>query len=150
MVSEPNDLPKAQFSLRNTGQCDSTLLDSIRTGRFVIGCQHSSLMRTVSLNKLMLDVLGRGDAKENVTQTITLSTLTVTMGANYGLDRDTLEWSYIHVCGIMAATHRSAILECIVRPHVCAIGDAIILMQVIARAHKGEVLTEGDYAPIRT
>ena len=42
MVWEPDDLHKAQFSLRNTVQCDSNLLASIRTGRFVTGGQYSS------------------------------------------------------------------------------------------------------------
>ena len=34
----------------------------------------------------------------------------------------------------MAARHRSDILEPIARPHACAIGDALILMQDNARA----------------
>ena len=35
MVAEPDDLQNAQFSLHNPVQCDSTLLASITTGRFV-------------------------------------------------------------------------------------------------------------------
>ena len=46
----------------------------------------------------MIDVLGCGDAGENVTQTVALSKLTVTMGAHYDLDLDTLRWSYIREC----------------------------------------------------
>ena len=98
MISEPDDLPKAKFSLHNTLPCDPTLLASITTGRFVTGGQYSSQMRAVSLNQLMIDVLGCGDRRENVTQTVTLSKLTGTMGAIHGLDRDTLGWSYISVC----------------------------------------------------
>ena len=94
MVSEPDDLPKAQFSLHNTVQCDSTLPASITTGRFVTGGQFSSQMRAVSLNQLSIDVLGCGDPREKVTQSVTLSKLTGTMGAHHVLDRDTLGWSY--------------------------------------------------------
>ena len=36
--------------------------------------------------------------QENVTQTVTLSKLTGTMGAHHGLDRDTLGWSYRTGC----------------------------------------------------
>ena len=72
MVSEPDDLPKAQLSLHNTLQCDSSLFASIKTGRFVTGGQYSSQMTAVSLNKLMIDVLGCGDPRDNVTQTVTL------------------------------------------------------------------------------
>ena len=71
MVGEPDDLPKAQFSLGKHRAV--TLLASIRTGRSVTGCQHSSQMRAVSLNQLMIDVIGCGDARENVIQTVTLS-----------------------------------------------------------------------------
>ena len=69
-------------------QCDSNWLASIRTGRFVTGCQYSSQMRAISLNQLMIDVLGYGDTRENVTQTVALSKLTGTMGAHCGLDGD--------------------------------------------------------------
>ena len=72
MVWEPDDLPMAKFSLRNTVQCDSTLLASIRIGSFVTGGQYSSQMRAVSLNQLMIDVLGCGYPRENVTHTVTL------------------------------------------------------------------------------
>ena len=44
-----------------------------------------------------------------------------------------------HRGGIMAARHRSDILEPIARPHACAIGDAFILMQDNARAHTAHV-----------
>ena len=98
MVSEPDDLPKTQVSLRNTVHCDSTLLASIRTGSFATGGQYSLQMRAVSLNQLMIDVLGCGDPRENVTQTETLSKLTGTMGAHHGVDRDTLGWSYRPAC----------------------------------------------------
>ena len=97
MISEPDDLPNAQFSKHNTVQCDSTLLASITTGRFVTGGQYSSQMRAVSLNQLMIDVLGCGDHRENVTQTVTLSKVNGTTGAHHGLDRDTRGWSYISV-----------------------------------------------------
>ena len=76
----------------------STLIASIRTGRFITGCQYSSQMRAVLLNQLLIDVLGCGDPMENVTQTVTLSTLTGTMGAHHGLDRDTIGWSYRPAC----------------------------------------------------
>ena len=98
LATEFHYLPKAQLSLPNTVQGDSTLLASIRTGRFVTGCQHSSQMRAVSLNQVMIDVLGCGDARENVAQTVTLSKSTVTIGAHYGLDLDILGWSYRRVC----------------------------------------------------
>ena len=42
IVREPDDLPEAKFSLRNTVQCESTLLPNIRTGTFVSGGQYSS------------------------------------------------------------------------------------------------------------
>ena len=58
----------------------------------------SSPTRAVSLNQLMIDVLGCGDARENVAQTVTLSTLNGMMGAHNGLDRDTPGWSYRPVC----------------------------------------------------
>ena len=41
--------------------------------------------------------------------------------------------------GIMAARHRSDILEPIVRPHAFAIGDSFILMQDNAPAHAAQV-----------
>ena len=49
---------------------------------------------------LMIVVLGCGDARENVTQTVglTLSNLTGKMGAYHGLGRNTLRWSYRQVC----------------------------------------------------
>ena len=65
-------------------------------------------------------------------QTVTLSQLTGTMGARRGLSRDILRWSYINVLvrgGITSSIHRSDILEPIVRPFVCVIGDAFILIQ---------------------
>ena len=98
MVSEPDDLPKAQFSLHNTVQCDSPFLASITTGRFDTGGQYSSQMRAVSLKQLMIEVLGCGDPRENVTQTVILSKLTGTVRTHHGLDRDTIGWSYRPVC----------------------------------------------------
>ena len=77
IVREPDDLPEAKFSLRNTVQCESTLLANIRTGTFVTGSQYSSDMTTFLL---MIDLLGCGDVRENDTQTVTLSKLTGTMG----------------------------------------------------------------------
>ena len=41
--------------------------------------------------------------------------------------------------GIMAARHRSDILETIVRPHACANGDAFILLQDNAPAHAAQI-----------
>ena len=73
-----------------TVQCDSTLLASIIIGIFVTGGQYSSQMRAVSLSQLTIDVLGCGDPSENVTQNVTLSKLTGTMGALHGLGRDAL------------------------------------------------------------
>ena len=82
----------------------------------------------------MIDLLGCGDVKKNDTQTVTLSTLTGTMGARRGLSRDiSLDGrTDMHVLvrgGIMAAIHRSDILEPIVRPFSGIIGDAFILIQ---------------------
>ena len=91
-------MPKAQFSLRNTVQCDATLLVSNITGRVVTGGQYSSQMREVPLNQLMIGVLWCGDPREKVTQTVTFSKLNGTMGAHNGLDGDTLGWSYRPVC----------------------------------------------------
>ena len=54
-------------------------------------------MRAVSLNQLMIDVLGCGDPGKKVTQTVTLSKFTGTMGAHHDVDRDSLGWSYIPV-----------------------------------------------------
>ena len=87
----------------------------------------------------MIDVLWYGDDRENVTQSVTLSKLTVTIGL-------ILFWTEILLVGhthlfvfprggIMAAIHRSDILERIVRQHPCAIGDAFMLMQDNARSH---------------
>ena len=45
----------------------------------------------------------------------------------------------IPIGGIVAARHRSDILEHVVRPHACAIGDAFILMPDNARAHTAQV-----------
>ena len=45
----------------------------------------------------MIDVLGLEYIREKVTQSATLSKLTVTMGARHGLGRDVLGWSYILV-----------------------------------------------------
>ena len=98
MVLDPGDLHKAQFSLRNTVQCDSTLLPSISTGRFVTGCQYSSQIRAVSLNQLIIDVLGCGDARENVTQTVTLSKLTGTMGAHQSWSGPRYPWMVKPTC----------------------------------------------------
>ena len=50
------------------------------------------------MNQLMIDVLGCGDARENVTHTVTLSKLTGSMEAHHVLDRDTIGRSYIPVC----------------------------------------------------
>ena len=96
-------------------------------------------MRALSLNQLIIDLLGCGYARENVTQTVTLSKLTGTMGlivvwTEIALDGHT-EPCVFPRGGIMSARHRSAILEPIGRPHECAIGDAFILMQDNARAH---------------
>ena len=85
IVREPDDLPEAKFSLRNTVQCESTLLANIRTGTFVTGCQYSSEMTSFPLSQLMIDLLGCGDVRENDMQTVTLSKLTGTMGARRGL-----------------------------------------------------------------
>ena len=85
IVREPDDLPEAKFSLRNTVQCESTLLANIRIGTFVTGGQYTSEMTTVLLTQLMIDVLGCGDVRENDTQTVTLSKLTGTMGDRRGL-----------------------------------------------------------------
>ena len=70
----------------------SNLLASIRIGRFVTGGQYYTQMRAVSLNQLMIDVLGRGDPRKNLTQTVALSKFTGTMGAHHDLDRDSLGW----------------------------------------------------------
>ena len=59
-------------------------------------------------------------------------------GAHHVLDGHT----YLYVVprgGRMAARYRSDILEHIVRPHACAIGDAFILMQYNARTHAAQV-----------
>ena len=85
IVREPDDLPEAKFSLRNTVQCESTLLANIITGTFFTGGQYSSEMTTFLLNQLMIDLLGCGDVRENDTHTVTLSKLTGTMGARRGL-----------------------------------------------------------------
>ena len=76
-----------------TAQSDSTLLTSITIDIFVTGCLSSSHMRTVSLSQLMIDVLGCGDAKEKVRQTVTVSKLTGKMGARHGLGRYVLRWT---------------------------------------------------------
>ena len=85
IVREPDELPEAKFSLRNTVQCKSTLLANIRTGTFVTGGQYSSKMTTFLLTQLMIDLLGCGYVMENDTQTVTLSKLTGAMGARCGL-----------------------------------------------------------------
>ena len=54
---------------------------TIRTGSFVTGGQYSSQMRAGSLFRLTIDVLGCGDVRENVTPTVTLLKLTVTVEA---------------------------------------------------------------------
>ena len=59
---------------------------------------YDSQMRAVSLNKLMISVLGCGYPRENVTQNETLSKLTGASGAHHGLDQGTLGWSYRPVC----------------------------------------------------
>ena len=46
----------------------------------------------------MIDVHGGGYARENGTQSVTLSKLNGTMGAHSGLDRDSIGWSYRHLC----------------------------------------------------
>ena len=84
-VREPDDLPEAKFSLRNTVHCESTLLANIRTDTFVTGGQYSSKMTTFPLNQLMIDLLGCGDVRENDTQPVTLSKLTGTIGARRGI-----------------------------------------------------------------
>ena len=45
-------MPEAQISLRNTVQCDSTLLTSIITDRFVTGGQYSSRIRVARFIRL--------------------------------------------------------------------------------------------------
>ena len=75
MVWEPEGLPEIHFSLRNI----------IRTGG-----QYSSQMRAVSPSQLMVDAIRCGNATRNVSQTVQLWTLTGTLGAHHGLDRDTL------------------------------------------------------------
>ena len=85
IVREPDDMPEAKFSLRNTVQCESTLLANIRTGTFVTGGQYSSEMTRFLLPQLMIDLLGCRDVMENDTQTVTLPKLTGTMGARRGL-----------------------------------------------------------------
>ena len=129
IIREPDDLPEAKFSLRNTMQCESTLLANIRTGTFVTGGQYSTQMMAVSLCQLMIDLLGNRGVNKNDTQTLTLSTLTGTMGARRGLSRDiSLDGrTDMHVLvrgGITAAIHRSDILEPTVRPFSGVIGDA--------------------------
>ena len=79
-------------------QCESTLLANITTGRFFTGCNYFSQIKAVSVNQLMIDVLGRGYHRDNVTLTVTLSKFTGTRGAHHGLDRGTLGWSYRPVC----------------------------------------------------
>ena len=95
---QPDDLPKVQFSQRNTVQCNSTLFVSIITGRVVTGGLYSSQMRAVSLNQLMMDLLWCGDLREKGRQTVTLSKLNGMMGAHNDLAGDTPGWSYRHVC----------------------------------------------------
>ena len=68
--------------LSNTVQCDSTLLANITTGRFLTGCNYFSQIKAVSVNQLMIDVLGRGDHRDNVTLTVTLSKFTGTRGGS--------------------------------------------------------------------
>ena len=82
----------------------------------------------------MIYLLGCGDPTESVKQTVKLSTLTGTMEAHHGLDRDIQldDRTDLHVFargGITAARHRSDILEPIVKPHAGTIGDAFILTQ---------------------
>ena len=85
IVREPDDLPEAKFSPRNTVQCESTLLPNIITGTFVTRGQYSSKMTTFPLTQLMIDLLGCGYVRENDTQPVTLSKLTGTMGARRGI-----------------------------------------------------------------
>ena len=100
-------------------------------------------MRAVSLNQLMIDVIGLGDPGENVTQTVTLSKLTSPRGL-------IMVWTKVPLDGrtdmyviprgdIMAARHRNDILEPIVRPHACDNGVAFILMQDNRPAHTAQV-----------
>ena len=103
----------------------------------------------------MIDVLWYGDDRENVTQSVTLSKLTGTIGLN-------LFWTEILLVGhtdmfvfprggIMAAIHRSDIMERIVRQHPCAIDDAFIVMQDNALSHAAQVYMPfmGDTTGIR-
>ena len=85
IVREPDDLPEAKFSLRNTVQCESTLLPNFRTGTFVTGGQYSSNMTTFPLTQLVIGLLRCGDVRENDTQPATLSKLTGAMGARRGI-----------------------------------------------------------------
>ena len=124
-------------------QCESTLLANITTGSFVTGSQYSTQMRAVSLNQLMINLLGGGDVRENVMQTVTLSKLTGTMGfimvwTEIPVDGHTYLYVFLRG-GIMSARHHSDIMEPIVRSSECAIGDVFILMQDNSRAHKALV-----------
>ena len=89
----------------------------------------------------MIDVR---DARENVTQTVTLSKFTGTMGGlvmvwtDIPFDGRTDMYVFSRV-GVPAEIHRSDVMEPIVRPHAGAIGDAFILMQDNARAHAAQV-----------
>ena len=101
-------------------------------------------MRAVSLNQLMIDVLERRYPRENVTHTVTVSKLTDTRGSSWSgpievpLDGHT-DLYVLPRGGIIAARHRSDILEPIVRPHAYANGDAFILMQDNAPVHTAQV-----------
>ena len=133
IVREPDDLPEAKFSLRNTVQCESTLLQNIRTGTFVTEGQYPSKMTTCPLTQQMIDLLGCGDVRENDAQPVTFSKLTGTMGLVVALDEISLDGRtvlYVLVrAGITVAIHRSDILEPIVWPFAGVIGDAFILIQ---------------------
>ena len=134
MLSEPDDLSKAQFSLRDNVQCDATLIACIRNGRVVTKGQYSSQMIAVSLNQIMIDVLWCGDPREKVTQTVTLSKWNGTV--RWGL---IMVWTEIPLDGrtdmyvfakghMTAAIHRNGIREPIVRSYAGAIVDEFILM----------------------
>ena len=91
-------MPKAQFSLRNTMQCDSTLFVSISTGRVVTGGQYSSQMKssftepTNDRRAMVWRPQGEGYADCNIVEVERFD------GVNHGLDGYTIGWPYITVC----------------------------------------------------
>ena len=59
IVREPDDMPEAKFSLRNTVQCESTWLANINTGTFVTGGRYSSEMTTLIFTDSTNDIPAR-------------------------------------------------------------------------------------------